>query len=135
MTDTNDVIARTDAYRAAQQRASAALIARDAAIRAALAAGTGATALARAAGINRVHVYRVRDTGPELNEAPRYQTRAEAIDHEIIEAILTHETAQAVKAAYDLEGIAETILGDHDLGYARLVTVEELRTLAEDYRR
>lgn len=125
MTDASTVATLAEAHRQAQRQASAALVARDAAIRAAMAAGRSATVLSREAGVHRVQIYRVRDTGPDLERAPRYETRDQAIAEVIIEALGAGDAA----GAYDVEAVAGAVLGDHELGYACLVTADELRAV------
>lgn len=125
MTDAPTVAALAEAHRRAQQQASAALVARDAAIRAAMAAGRSATALSREAGVHRVQIYRIRDTGPDLEQAPRYETRDEAVAGVITVAIGAGEGL----GAYDVEAIAGAVLGGQELGYACLATHDELRAL------
>lgn len=135
MTDIDDVTARAEAYRTAQRQSQAALIARDAAIRAALATGTGATELSRAAGVNRVHVYRVRDTGPEMTRATHYETYPEALAREVVEALEAGGDVQDAAAGYDVQAIADVVLGGRDLNYACLVTAAELQVVADAHAR
>lgn len=125
MTDASTVATLAEAHRQAQRQASAALVARDAAIRAAMAAGASATVLSREAGVHRVQIYRVRDTGPDLGRAIRYETRDQAIAEVIPVAIGAGEGM----GAYDVEAIAGAVLGGQELGYACLVTHDELRAV------
>lgn len=131
MTDISTVTALAEAHRQAQRQASAALVARDAAIRAAMAEGRSATVLSREAGVHRVQIYRVRDTGPDMEQATRYETRDQAIAQAITEAIGAGE----VVGVYDVEAIAGAVLGGQELGYACLVTTEELRAVVAASRK
>lgn len=131
MTDTSAVAALAEAHRQAQRQASAALVARDAAIRAAMAEGRSPTVLSREAGVHRVQIYRVRDTGPDLGRATRYETRDQAIAEVVTVAIGAGEDV----GAYDVEAIAGAVLGGQELGYACLVTAEELRAVVAASKR
>lgn len=60
----------------------------------------------------------------------RYTTRTEAIDREIIEPI----AASAASAAeYDIDAIADEVLGDHAAGYACQVTPEQFGAVVAEH--
>lgn len=54
--------------------------------------------------------------------ARTYSTRSEAITREIIEAI---EAGDATRDQYDIDAIADAVLGDYEDGFACKVTPEE----------
>lgn len=60
--------------------------------------------------------------------ARTYTTRDEAIRVEIIEAI---EAGDARAEEYDVEAIADAVLGDHSEGYAVKVSAEEFWATVE----
>ena len=61
--------------------------------------------------------------------ARTYTTRSEAIYREIIEAI---EAGDATREEYDIEAIADAVLGDYEDGFACKVTPEEFWEIVEE---
>lgn len=55
-------------------------------------------------------------------EKATYTTREEAIEREIIEVI---EAGDAISEAYDIEAIADAVIGDYEDGYALKVDVSD----------
>ena len=55
----------------------------------------------------------------------RYTTRTEAIDREIIEAIEATGVVEDAHAEFDIDAIADEVLGDYEDGYALTVTTDE----------
>lgn len=54
-----------------------------------------------------------------------YTTRTEAITREIIEAIEATGVVEDAHAGYDIDAIADEVLGDYEDGYAPTVTHDE----------
>lgn len=61
--------------------------------------------------------------------ARTYTTRSEAIYREIIEAI---EAGDATREEYNIEAIADAVLGDYEDGFACKVTPEEFWEIVEE---
>lgn len=59
-----------------------------------------------------------------------YTTRTEAIDREIIEPIAAGD---ASAAEYDIDAIADAVLGDHAAGYACQVTPEQFWAVVAEH--
>lgn len=55
----------------------------------------------------------------------RYTTRTEAITREIVEAIEATGVVEDAHAEYDIDAIADAVLGDYEDGYALTVTTDE----------
>lgn len=55
----------------------------------------------------------------------RYTTRTEAIAREIIEAIEATGVVNDAYAEFDIDAIADEVLGDYEDGYALTVTTDE----------
>lgn len=62
----------------------------------------------------------------------RYTTRDEAIAREIIEPI---EAGQATAAEFDIDAIADQVLGSHENGYACQVGHAEFWQIVADHAR
>ena len=62
----------------------------------------------------------------------RYTTRDEAIAREIIEPI---EAGQATAAEFDIDAIADQVLGSHENGYACQVGHDEFWQIVADHAR
>ncbi|MDO5619309.1 hypothetical protein [Kocuria sp.] len=63
-----------------------------------------------------------------------YTTRTEAIDREIIEALEAGAVEDA-RAEYDVDAIADDVLGGHEDGYALMVSEADFWTIVERYAR
>ena len=61
--------------------------------------------------------------------ARTYSTRDEAIYREIIEAI---EAGDATREEYNIDAIADAVLGDYEDGFACKVTPEEFWEIVEE---
>lgn len=55
----------------------------------------------------------------------RYTTRNEAIDYEITRPIEASGVVENAHAEYDIDAIADEVLGDYEDGYALTVTTDE----------
>lgn len=64
----------------------------------------------------------------------KYSTRDEAIFREIIEPI-EHGDVEDARAEFDIDAIAEKVLGDYDEGYAFKVTDDEFWKIVEENAR
>lgn len=59
-----------------------------------------------------------------------YSTRADAISAEIVDPIIAGDVDDAY-AAYDIEALADAVLGDYAQGYRCLVTADDFWLLVE----
>lgn len=59
-----------------------------------------------------------------------YTTRTEAIDREIIQPI---ENGDATAAEFDIDAIADEVLGTHEQGYALQVDETDFWTIVEKH--
>ena len=64
-----------------------------------------------------------------------YTTRAEAIQREIIDPIEASGEVADARAAYDVEAIADEVLGDYAQGYACLVDADSFWWVVERHAR
>ena len=61
-----------------------------------------------------------------------YTTRTDAIQAEIIDAI---EAGEATAAEFNIEAIADAVLGDYGQGYGCIVSEDELWTIVAENAR
>jgi len=64
-----------------------------------------------------------------------YTTRDEAIQHEIIDPIEASGEVADARTAYDVDAIADEVLGDHAAGYAPKVDADEFWRIVERHAR
>ena len=64
-----------------------------------------------------------------------YTTRAEAIQREIIDPIEAGGEVTDARTAYDVDAIADEVLGDHAAGYAPKVDADEFWAIVERHAR
>jgi predicted Zn-ribbon and HTH transcriptional regulator len=65
-----------------------------------------------------------------MTNSTRYVTRKEAIDREIVEPI---EAGEATADQYDIDAIADAVLGDYEQGFACIVDHDEFWIAVERY--
>lgn len=64
-----------------------------------------------------------------------YTTRGEAIQREIVEPIEASGEITDARVEFDVDAIADEVLGDHEQGYACLVDVDEFWRIVERHER
>jgi len=64
-----------------------------------------------------------------------YATRAEAIEHVIIKPIESSGLVDDARAEYDIDAIADIILGDADHGFASQVPPDKFWQIVEKHSR
>lgn len=89
--------------------------------------------ISRGVGISLAVVHRIVTEAEEGSHMTRYTTRDEAIGREIVEPIEASGEARADE--YDIEAIADSVLGDHEQGYACQVDEDEFWSLVKQHAR
>lgn len=60
-----------------------------------------------------------------MSDNPTYTTRTDAIHHQIIVPIEASGVARDAEAEFDVDAIADAVLGGYADGYAQTVTADE----------